>query len=112
MQKVEGSNPFSRFAGIRSRSGFRPLVCLSRPAVGEQFARRVRFRSGYLASRVDPEGFLDTAPEHALFNAPWSTSGYTIRVTVLADSQGAMFSASRFISKDVQGCGPGGSAAS
>jgi hypothetical protein len=23
MQKVEGSNPFSRFAGTRSRSGFR-----------------------------------------------------------------------------------------
>jgi hypothetical protein len=43
------------------------------------------------------------------FNAPWSASGYTIRVTVLADPQGAMFSASRFISKDVD---PGGSAAS
>jgi hypothetical protein len=29
MQKVEGSNPFSRFADTRSRSGFRPSVCLS-----------------------------------------------------------------------------------
>jgi predicted enzyme related to lactoylglutathione lyase len=39
------------------------------------------------------------------FDAPWSTSGYTIRVTVLADPQGATFSASRFISKNID---PGG----
>jgi uncharacterized protein len=35
------------------------------------------------------------------FDAPWSTSGYTIRVTVLADPQGATFSASRFISQNM-----------
>jgi hypothetical protein len=49
MQKVEDSNPFSRFAGTRSRSGFRASVCLSRPALAEQFASRVRSGSGYLA---------------------------------------------------------------
>jgi predicted enzyme related to lactoylglutathione lyase len=30
------------------------------------------------------------------FDAPWSTSTYTIRITVIADPQGATFSASRF----------------
>jgi predicted enzyme related to lactoylglutathione lyase len=34
------------------------------------------------------------------FDAPWSTSRYTIRVTVLADPQGAMFSASKFLPKN------------
>jgi uncharacterized protein len=33
------------------------------------------------------------------FDAPWSTSTYTIRVTVLGDPQGAMFSASKFLPK-------------
>jgi predicted enzyme related to lactoylglutathione lyase len=37
------------------------------------------------------------------FDAPWSTATYTIRLTVIADPQGATFSASRFVSKD-----PGG----
>jgi uncharacterized protein len=31
------------------------------------------------------------------FDAPWSTSTYTIRVTVLADPQGATFAASKFV---------------
>jgi uncharacterized protein len=35
----------------------------------------------------------------APFDAPWSTPTYTIRVTVIADPQGATFSASRFIAK-------------
>jgi uncharacterized protein len=34
------------------------------------------------------------------FDAPWSTSTYTIRVTVLADPQGATFAASEFIAKN------------
>lgn len=34
------------------------------------------------------------------FDAPWSTSTYTIRVTVLADPQGATFAASKFLAKD------------
>jgi uncharacterized protein len=33
------------------------------------------------------------------FDAPWSTSGYAIRVTVLADPQGATFAASKFVAK-------------
>jgi predicted enzyme related to lactoylglutathione lyase len=33
------------------------------------------------------------------FDAPWSTPGYTIRMTVIADPQGATFSASTFIAK-------------
>ena len=33
------------------------------------------------------------------FDAPWSTSTYTIRVTVLGDPQGATFSASKFLAK-------------
>jgi uncharacterized protein len=33
------------------------------------------------------------------FDAPWSTDNYTIRLTVLADPQGATFSASRFLAK-------------
>ena len=33
----------------------------------------------------------------APFDAPWSTPTYTIRMTVIADPQGATFSASRFI---------------
>jgi hypothetical protein len=33
------------------------------------------------------------------FDAPWSTPTYTIRLTVVADPQGATFSASRFIPK-------------
>ncbi len=32
------------------------------------------------------------------FDAPWSTSGYTIRITLIADPQGATFSASKFLS--------------
>jgi enamine deaminase RidA (YjgF/YER057c/UK114 family) len=31
---------------------------------------------------------------------PWSTSGYAIRVTVLADPQGATFAASKFVAKN------------
>jgi uncharacterized protein len=31
------------------------------------------------------------------FDAPWSTSTYTIRITVIGDPQGATFSASRFV---------------
>jgi len=31
------------------------------------------------------------------FDAPWSTSTYTIRITVIADPQGATFSASKFV---------------
>jgi uncharacterized protein len=38
------------------------------------------------------------------FDAPWSTSTYTIRITVIADPQGATFSASRFVPKK-QGSG-------
>ena len=33
------------------------------------------------------------------FDAPWSTSTYTIRITVIADPQGATFSASKFVPK-------------
>jgi predicted enzyme related to lactoylglutathione lyase len=33
------------------------------------------------------------------FDAPWSTPTYTIRITVLADPQGATFSASKFLPK-------------
>jgi uncharacterized protein len=33
------------------------------------------------------------------FDAPWSTSTYTIRVTVIGDPQGATFSASKFVPK-------------
>jgi predicted enzyme related to lactoylglutathione lyase len=33
------------------------------------------------------------------FDAPWSTSTYTVRVTVLVDPQGATFSASKFLAK-------------
>jgi predicted enzyme related to lactoylglutathione lyase len=33
------------------------------------------------------------------FDAPWSTDTYTIRITVIADPQGATFSGSRFIPK-------------
>ena len=33
------------------------------------------------------------------FDAPWSTPSYTIRITVLADPQGATFNASRFVPK-------------
>jgi uncharacterized protein len=33
------------------------------------------------------------------FDAPWSTSTYTIRVAVLGDPQGATFSASKFLAK-------------
>jgi uncharacterized protein len=31
------------------------------------------------------------------FDAPWSTPAYTIRIAVLADPQGATFSASKFV---------------
>jgi uncharacterized protein len=31
------------------------------------------------------------------FDAPWSTPTYTIRITVIADPQGATFSASKFV---------------
>jgi hypothetical protein len=34
------------------------------------------------------------------FDAPWSTATYTIRVTFLADPQGATFSASKFLPKE------------
>ena len=34
------------------------------------------------------------------FDAPWSTSTYTIRVTVIGDPQGATFSASKFVPKN------------
>ena len=34
------------------------------------------------------------------FDAPWSTPTYTIRLTVVADAQGATFSASKFIAAD------------
>ena len=34
------------------------------------------------------------------FDAPWSASGYTIRVTGLADPQGASFAASKFVAKN------------
>jgi predicted enzyme related to lactoylglutathione lyase len=34
------------------------------------------------------------------FDAPWSTSAYTIRVTVLADPQGATSAASKFVAKN------------
>jgi uncharacterized protein len=34
------------------------------------------------------------------FDAPWSTPTYTIRVTVIADPQGATFAASKFVSKN------------
>ena len=34
MQKVVGSNPISRFLEARSRSGFRPSVCVCGPRSG------------------------------------------------------------------------------
>jgi predicted enzyme related to lactoylglutathione lyase len=34
------------------------------------------------------------------FDAPWSTSSYTIRVTVIGDPQGATFSASKFVAQN------------
>ncbi|WP_433160831.1 VOC family protein [Kribbella sp. CA-247076] len=33
------------------------------------------------------------------FDAPWSTDTYTIRITVIADPQGATFTASQFVSR-------------
>jgi uncharacterized protein len=33
------------------------------------------------------------------FDAPWSTPGYTIRITIVSDPQGATFSASRFVAE-------------
>jgi uncharacterized protein len=33
------------------------------------------------------------------FDAPWSTPTYTIRITVIADPQGATFSASKFLAQ-------------
>jgi predicted enzyme related to lactoylglutathione lyase len=33
------------------------------------------------------------------FDAPWSTPTYTIRVSVIADPQGATFAASKFLAK-------------
>jgi predicted enzyme related to lactoylglutathione lyase len=35
------------------------------------------------------------------FDAPWSTSGYTIRVTAISDPQGAPLTASKFLAKDL-----------
>jgi predicted enzyme related to lactoylglutathione lyase len=35
------------------------------------------------------------------FDAPWSTSTYIIRITVVADPQGAIFGASKFVPKDM-----------
>jgi predicted enzyme related to lactoylglutathione lyase len=34
------------------------------------------------------------------FDAPWSTPTYTIRITVIADPQGATFSASKFVARN------------
>ena len=34
------------------------------------------------------------------FNAPWSTAGYTIRITVIGDPEGATFSASKFVAQN------------
>jgi uncharacterized protein len=48
------------------------------------------------AARVAELGGMVIVPP---FDAPWSTPTYTIRMTVLADPQGATFSASRFIPK-------------
>jgi predicted enzyme related to lactoylglutathione lyase len=31
------------------------------------------------------------------FDAPWSTATYSIRITVISDTQGATFSASKFV---------------
>ena len=47
------------------------------------------------AKAADLGGKVIVAP----FDAPWSTPKYTIRMTVIADPQGATFSASRFIAK-------------
>jgi predicted enzyme related to lactoylglutathione lyase len=48
------------------------------------------------AIAADLGGKVVVAP----FDAPWSTPTYTIRVTVLADPQGATFSASKFMPKN------------
>ena len=37
------------------------------------------------------------------FDAPWSTDKYTIRITVVADPQGATFSGSKFVAKGLGG---------
>jgi predicted enzyme related to lactoylglutathione lyase len=49
------------------------------------------------ARKVTELGGTVTVPP---FDAPWSTAGYTIRITVICDPQGAMFSASRFVPKE------------
>jgi uncharacterized protein len=41
------------------------------------------------------------------FDAPWSTPTYTIRMTVIADPQGATFSASKFVARTKHPGGPG-----
>jgi predicted enzyme related to lactoylglutathione lyase len=48
------------------------------------------------AAKADQLGGAVIVPP---FDAPWSTDGYTIRITVMSDPQGATFSASRFIAK-------------
>jgi uncharacterized protein len=48
------------------------------------------------AKAIDLGGKVIVPP----FDAPWSTATYTIRVTVLADPQGATFAASKFVAKN------------
>jgi hypothetical protein len=55
----------------------------------------------------DADGTADKAAELGgqvivpPFDAPWSTSTYTIRVTAIGDPQGATFTASKFLPKDL-----------
>jgi uncharacterized protein len=49
------------------------------------------------ASKASELGGMVIVPP---FDAPWSTPTYTIRITVIADPQGATFTASKFLAKN------------
>jgi hypothetical protein len=66
MQKVEGSNPFSRSQKSPVFAGLFVLGALARPARFEGSFGRVRFHSGDPPSRPGGEHLLNGAAEHAL----------------------------------------------
>jgi uncharacterized protein len=82
--------------GARDRDDVERMVELAVAAAVEPVLFASADADSTAAKATELGGKVIVAP----FDAPWSTPTYTIRLTVIADPQGATFSASRFIANN------------
>ncbi|HKH13168.1 MAG TPA: VOC family protein [Solirubrobacterales bacterium] len=93
-----------QMAGAGAPQGFEDVVAAIIPIADDQPETPGHWSVTFATDDVDASAAKATELGGKVivppFDAPWSTSTYTIRLTVIGDPQGATFSASRFVPKN------------